>query len=750
MSNTTLSASDIRAWGAPPAPRLVAHTEIELSARAIHSSARTSDGPPPPHHHHHHPPPVLTSTGDDADARRQDDRPVDSASPTVGVAQSELCLVNVATATHTTRAAQGTHDEDDDDDDDDTDDDAPHPTPGRRRRGLVLRLVDRLLAVLAFWALLALVTGFFLLPTNLGVISSGGTTPLSFLWNVAPGQALLQIAALKSMADLTVGCTRPKHSASPRLRSAAVLVLAFAITVVLFVVAPTFTHERADGETVQEFNTGNCTMVSTLEQGVQEKLAAACPDFLDADGAWAHADLVAMAAEVDANATGISDEAARQTTASGIGGLASLVSRLREFAPFLAVFPLPDGVDPEWLSAECFAYAISTACAAQMPRCRYDDCQPSNAGRHCAARVQLHKWESCSRTDDSRPADGDGSVLQVLAALISGVEESGDAVLSPTEHDATLFGLRLVESEAMRNAATSSEHRQKDDDCGAHWVTSGDDDAPVAAANRSANQHALLQTSNGIRIGCDPHHRDYPVPGRGRHFDSSHVLAFFVAVLSLFVVAAAERRPTLHYANARKRNARLLSALLGLVAANFIFLAGRNFESTAVERIPSGAPATEIANLYVWAVLHYAVCWACMHKAIFIAGGSDGGGGNASAKATAKAKAKSGRRPSTSMRKIKSFAKSGNALRKGLTSSSGRYNNEFRTVQEIVENVVQLIGIESTARTSDVNAVFSRAFLLSLNLVVLPLVAMIAYRQGGPIVAKSAVILMETLFDKGE
>ena len=58
--------------------------------------------------------------------------------------------------------------------------------------------------------------------------------------------------------------------------------------------------------------------------------------------------------------------------------------------------------------------------------------------------------------------------------------------------------------------------------------------------------------------------------------------------------------------------------------------------------------------------------------------------------------------------------------------------------------------ILSARSSSDVNAVFLRALLLSLNLMVLPLVALTVYNRGGRIAAKSAVILTETLFDKGE
>ena len=83
-----------------------------------------------------------------------------------------------------------------------------------------------------------------------------------------------------------------------------------------------------------------------------------------------------------------------------------------------------------------------------------------------------------------------------------------------------------------------------------------------------------------------------------------------------------------------------------------------------------------------------------------------------------------------------------------VMSSRGKYNVSYRVLREVVENVVQLAGIFSTAMTRDVDAVSMRTMLLSLNFVCLPAVALWAYVVSGPIVAKMNVVLWEALFDR--
>jgi hypothetical protein len=83
-----------------------------------------------------------------------------------------------------------------------------------------------------------------------------------------------------------------------------------------------------------------------------------------------------------------------------------------------------------------------------------------------------------------------------------------------------------------------------------------------------------------------------------------------------------------------------------------------------------------------------------------------------------------------------------------VTSSRGKYNVIYRVLREVAENTVQLAGVFSTARTRDVDAVAARTLLLSLNFIVLPVVALWTFVVWGPDIAKMNVLVWETMFDR--
>ncbi len=597
----------------------------------------------------------------------------------------------------------------------------------RRRRSALSRLEcmqHRLRSLLTFWSLSALVAAFFLLSTNLGTWSSPGDADggcghrgavLRLWWNAPPAQSLLMLATLVSMAALTVRFT----SRAARWPGA-VLVLAFAATVVVFVAAPEFAFERAASATRRPYDHGNCTDMSAPENSVW--LSQACPRFASADGTWEQAAFVA--------AVGMNVTADNTMRLPGIAELAKFLSRLREGAELIGAASYNTKLDPTMLDPECFGNLMDAICAAVFLRCEYATCKKSISGQQCSVQVHLDNWSKCSKDHG-----GKGVVGETLGLINKEIKQYLSLLLSEAETGYTNWALDHLRNNNLNRIPVGTSNN-----CSTHWITDG---IPTSSPD-----------SPSALVGCDPRHRTYSVSCSGARFDSGHVMTFYFVALTLFVlVIPASQRRELIFTNTRDRNARLVSALLGWVASFFIYLAGQSYENAAIA-LPPEASTSDKVNFYVWAIIHFIVCWMCIRHSICIAGGATKPRPSSSrtkrdrdAMTTCKETSRQ-RASSSALQKAKAVSKAGCALWKDCISSRGRFNDLFRLGQEIFECFVQLIGIQSTANSSDIDAVYLRTMLLSLNLVALPLVALTAYRGWGRVVAKSALILVESLFDK--
>ncbi len=197
--------------------------------------------------------------------------------------------------------------------------------------------------------------------------------------------------------------------------------------------------------------------------------------------------------------------------------------------------------------------------------------------------------------------------------------------------------------------------------------------------------------------------------------------------------------------------ARLLSVLLGLITTMFIFAGASRFEreawqlhfktdaatsSAAIisdggEQSGSSASREDIVNLHVLAATYLAVAWACLHHSFFllVAG------------------------PDeefvliTAIRKKSARADRCFTIVDSFVNSNGKFFPIFLVCREVAENTVQLLGVNNTARVSDVQDVQLRAVLLALNLVVLPLAAVFTFRTWGATVAEATVVTLEAAFD---
>ena len=331
-------------------------------------------------------------------------------------AEVELCLVDVVTATPTLPAADagGAAADDDDADVAAAAVRRPHRQQQPQQQLPQQPLLAKLLALLTFWGLSALTALFFFLPTNLGALSdrAGGTntktaaSALRFWWSVAPGQALLQIASLKSMAQLTVSFSNRnaenhKHAGGAKYylrRPSAPLVVAFAATAIVFVAAPEFAFERAADDATREFDRGNCTAVSSIPSAVgRDLILKACPRFAAADGTWDRADLMALAPEIEHVV-----DLAGSSNIEAILEVAGAVDQVRSSIPLLASVLQYTGSSTDdknmksMLSDGCAVHFLDAACSTLLPRCDYATCNLASSGAICSTLSHLEQWGRCS------------------------------------------------------------------------------------------------------------------------------------------------------------------------------------------------------------------------------------------------------------------------------------------------------------------------------------------------------------------
>ena len=609
------------------------------------------------------------------------------------------------------------------------------------------QIIDRTLVVLTFWLTTALIMiSYFAIQLANSQTWSGEIEARSW-WQVPPLQALFFIATLCSASELTLRFARVNHDVD--LRSQEILAGLFLVCVVLFIAAPKFVFEQIKPAAQNgTYKTGNCTDLYDLSAGDQEAMREACPTF----------DFTDAYVQLPKNLTSLLTANGRDsTTRSALVGItATNLGRVWQALPVLFAIMqryVDQNVENSLLlfnnhlmKDPCFYRAMPLFCEVGFLRCTHSECQASEEnGQSCVVNNALDDWTQCAVTECGQSC----AVLtqkqrrKSLSQLLQHVSKELFKLSDSLEE----YGMTLVEIDMIMfvfESATKASSESNYANTSSKTKTSMEIIDGCSELWRRNETVDTIDTQESISVvGCNPTERFFEKNAADIRttYDSGNIFGFVFVSLSIFVGVAGKHRPIFAFASERDKRARFISLTLGIVAAVFIFLGGQNYENASLD--PKFYPATVI-NLQFWVVVYFSVSWFCMHHAIFLLVVN-------SSQSTSKSGTKFQNRnikKEGSMRKLTDAKKTMCSLRRKIFSSSGKYNVVYLFLREAVENIVQLVGILNTARVADVTAVSNRALLLSLNLIVLPLVVLVADAKWGPLVARSILIAVESLFDK--
>ena len=606
-------------------------------------------------------------------------------------------------------------------------------------------IIDSSLTVLTFWVTTVIIMLSYFVMSNSQAWS--GEIDARMWWQVPPLQALFFVATLCSASELTLRFSRTNHDVD--LRSKEMLAGVFLLCAILFVAAPKFTFERIEPAQNVTFSQGNCTDFSNdLSTGDQEAMRKACPtfDFMDAY------------VQLPKNLTSVLATTGKHSTTRSalVGTVVASLGRVNDVLPLL-FNTIEQGTmmgkaairsdqyseyEQHLMKDPCLYLVMSLFCEFSFLRCTHSDCQASEIGKTCVFNDAINNWlqcaadacgSSCAVVTPENRRKATSHILQQVVEHIAWWESEkylGRVGMSQVEIEMVMFLVEKARRAAAQYGSSINNTKNK--------------------MNDNSDCSVLWRNATGVNIniepavGCNPKERFFVAAADANTtYDSSNVIAFVFVALSIFVGVAAKHRPVFAFAGVRDERARFISLALGIVAAMFIFLGGQNYENASLD--PKFSSATVI-NLQIWCVVYFAVSWLCMHHAIFLlvvkvkASQSNSKSSTNSQDNTVERKG--------SMGKLVDMKQEVCSWRQEILSSSGKWNVSYLLVREALESIVQLVGILNTARIADVTDVYKRALLLSLNLIVLPLVVLVADATWGPLVARSILIAVETMFDK--
>ena len=537
---------------------------------------------------------------------------------------------------------------------------------------------------------------------------------------------LFFMANLCSASELTLRFSRTKHNV--KLRTEIILALFFVVCVILFSSAPKFAYEKINAPRNFTVSQGNCTDLSNdLSASQQDAVQDACPAFSSA-----------FVQTSEKMAGQLFQDQPSMTKAAAVGEIAAGLFRIKDFL-WLAVPYLDlksDSTFEKYLIEEkCMELLVPIFCEVSYLRCTYSSCQSSQKGQSCSFDTALDGYAQCGVQQCSINGDcpelGTKNLRRTAVKVITELKEQLHVsfgariknLVSKDEGDLML----AVTDEAVKqgNATTTNTDKNKKEHCSTFWID-----------NEKKDQE---EDDDAVLLGCNPKQRSVIASGSAVSYDSGHIFASLFLILSVFVGAVGKHRPVFEFSSSAERNARFISMLLGILASAFVFLGGQTYEKASL--VESNSSATRI-NFQVWVFVYFAVSWMGMHHAMFML--------VTTARSSSKKKPHSGKKikKNNCLARLKMMKSLAFALKNGLTSSRSRWNLPFLFLKEIAENSVQLVGILNTALVADVGVVFGRSLLLSLNLIVLPIVAVFSNYKWGPLLARSTLITVETLFDK--
>ncbi len=664
-------------------------------------------------------------------------------------------------------------------------------------------------AVLIFWAICATLLLVTLVITNAGALFLGHDRPLIWWHESHPLRALYLIANGFSAAEITVRAGRVKHDVS--LKSAEFLLLSFAAIVVLFAAAPKVTHLRPSPTVMTKYQVANeCLDVfgpaSTVAPVTRNAMAEMCPMFLasDDDDSRVHSDAFFAATPAIQNASEIS-------FADSVSALSILNEhKAVTYQAMSMSITWQDGTpwtEDERIAAQALVYPgcdyIRLLCEITYQRCTYASCALSKPDQTCRFQREVETLLACASEHAPEAGELEVKDLDVALAVIVDGRMEGKGLLEHLGHfAASQFGdaeikylessIRLLRTELQNMTASSKNSRStpgRADNSSSCPAIYRDEDDDVSRGTISSPGDL-----NRDGVGCNPRVREFAADtASAAVFDSSVVLLCVYATLSVFVGVAGRHAPIIVFRNRMYRNAKVVGLFMGLLSSVFLYIAGdllalaagdmdaqwRSTEDSAARETLQ----SQIVSLQAWCVVYYVCSWCSLHHAMFLLiAGIDRKDRHQTTERKDPCprarrccwcvrgclcwccceKMEEPQRDERALRHLRTATPANVAeinsigkcvkytlyLRRETLSAAGKFYVAYILAREIFETSFQIVGADGSARSTDYEVALVRVAAVSLNLILLPVLALVAHQRWGEAMARGVVTFVEKLFDR--
>ena len=449
---------------------------------------------------------------------------------------------------------------------------------------------------------------------------------------------------------------------------------------------------------------------------------------------------------------------------SGIGKITSVMYLVEHIAMFRDVMDEMNEFQSMLVQEKtCQPLLASVLCETVFHRCAYADCSypqkadcnrtgvperveycsgPEEASTLCFFNAAVEEWIQCAdrkivtnatrapfsarREQSFKVMARIQQVLQNAANEQSGKQNKAASNLYQYISEEEFGIITLMLAQALRSFRAPAYEFERGN-------TPGPEDTRQSTTLQSSNCMPLLSEHESIGkragvngVGCDPMSQSYTDSEPSTTYDSGIMFLVVFVVLSALVAVASRRLPAITFSSKRDRIARIASMCVGILSSSFIFISAIDYEAAA--QLAAGEVRL---LLHVWASIHLVVTLAMAHhSAYLLVSGPDVDS-----------------LPVAFLRSRSKLCDRAVHASHSCTKGHGRFFGLFLIMREIVECAVQLLGIDSSARESDYETVSTRAAVLCLNLILLPIVTFVSTSVWGQTAAKVSVVVIESVFD---
>ena len=388
------------------------------------------------------------------------------------------------------------------------------------------------------------------------------------------------------------------------------------------------------------------------------------------------------------------------------------------------------------LHEKCAPHVMNILCEEAFVRCNYANCSKLVQERISRIHQYFEMWDQCGVEQCSEllcindEFTRNAAQSYIFKSFEEKLEQADDLhryvdrLWATIRHESFRFCLRTLS--CFRKTNLNRCAGSHDGDSGQEIL--GDINIGV---EEDIPLHSALDSSDTI-LNCNPFSRNVGVRVNRPEDDSRVALVVIFSILQIIIIVSRKSPPFLHFKSTADRNARIVSAFLGIISGGFVFLGGQTYEKAGNDALAKTANTNNSSNvMYAWATIYFFVSWFCIHRSLtFIV---------KQKQTLIKVRKIRGHQSldTTSIRhKCLRFGScfaiisarllpvNYSRIWRHFTSTRGKYNVLFFLFREVTENIVQFAGILQSSKVLGIYSIRLCTHLLCLNLILLPVVAL--------------------------